>query len=143
MQIPNNSDLWEYLENESGIDRHVCKVVVYCLIFGRNIVQTARDYKLEIEDLVAIRMAFNDFTKNRKVVRRPVVTVVSDGTRTGMYVDGKLAEDMATIPFCSALMAVGIEPTFMDADREWLRTQEGYPDQLSDVKGTPCEKANC
>lgn len=143
MQIPNNSDLWKYIEAETRIDRTTCKVVVYSLIFGRNIVKTARDYKLEIEDLVDIRMAFNDFVKHRKVVRGPAVTVVSDGTRTGMYVDGKLAEDMATIPFCSALMAVGIEPTFMDADRDWLRTQERYPDQLSDVKGTPCEKANC
>lgn len=143
MQIPDNSDLWEYVQKESRIDRHICKVVVYSLILGQNIVKAARDYKLEIEDLIEIRMAFNDFVKQRKVVRGPAVTVVSDGTRTGMYVDGKLVEDMETIPFCSALMAVGIEPTFMDADRDWLRTQEGYPDQLSDVKGTPCNKANC
>lgn len=58
----NNSDLWTALQTETGKDRHVCKLVIYSMIFGMsNIVCVARENGLEVEDLVAIRMAFDNF----------------------------------------------------------------------------------
>jgi hypothetical protein len=71
------------------------------------------------------------------------VTVVSDGFRMALYVNGKLSEQGScrgeghTIPFCSALLDVGIEPKFIDTDPLWMRTIDDFPEDLADVQGTP------
>ena len=60
-QVHDHSDLWKYVKDETGFDKTVSKSVVYSMLFGFNIVTMMKNFKLEIEDVVNIRAAFNEF----------------------------------------------------------------------------------
>jgi hypothetical protein len=67
IKIGNHSNLWDEIAEKTRVNRHVVKCVVYSLLFGSNIVTAMRDHKLEIEDVVSIRLAFNHLTKPHRV----------------------------------------------------------------------------
>jgi len=60
----NNSDLWEALAKETGLDRSKCKVILYGLLYGR-IVPACKAAKASVDDVVQIRVAFDDFIEGR------------------------------------------------------------------------------
>jgi hypothetical protein len=59
----NHSNRWDEIAEKTEIDRCTVKFVVYSLLFGNNIVSVMLEHKLEIEDVVNIRMAFNDIMR--------------------------------------------------------------------------------
>jgi hypothetical protein len=63
IKIGNHSNLWNEIAEKTRVNRHVVKCVVYSMLFGSNIVSVMLDHKLEIEDVVSIRMAFDNITK--------------------------------------------------------------------------------
>ena len=53
--------IWDYIHVETGLETHVIKMVVFAMILGLNVVKVACEHQLTIDDMVAIRMAFDDF----------------------------------------------------------------------------------
>jgi hypothetical protein len=60
------ADLWGFISNETEIDRHICKYVVYHMLHGTQLVEGAIKHGLTIEDMSLIRAAFDQYTYEHK-----------------------------------------------------------------------------
>jgi len=60
------ADLWYFISNETEIDRHVCKEVVFQIIFGAKVIETAIEYGLMLAEMVCIRAAFDQYTHEHR-----------------------------------------------------------------------------
>lgn len=65
MLIHDHSKLWEYIKSETAFDKSTSKPVVYSMLFGFNIITMMMNFRLEIEDVLAIRAAFNEFVTGK------------------------------------------------------------------------------
>lgn len=63
--VHDHSKLWEYIKSETTFDKTVSKTVVYAMLFGANIINIMKNFRLEIEDVLAIRAAFNEFVTGK------------------------------------------------------------------------------
>ncbi len=60
------ADLWLFIANETEIDRHICKMVIFRMLFGVNLVEGAIEYGLTVDEMVNIRTAFDQYTHEHK-----------------------------------------------------------------------------
>jgi len=60
------ADLWDFISNDTGMDRHICKTVIYMMLFGATLVEYAIKCGLTVDEIVAIRMAFDQYTYEHK-----------------------------------------------------------------------------
>lgn len=63
--VHDHSKLWEYIKSETAFDKSISKPIVYSMLFGFNIITMMKNFKLEIEDVLAIRAAFNEFVTGK------------------------------------------------------------------------------
>jgi hypothetical protein len=54
-------NLWDFIVEKTGFDRHVCKEVVFGLLYNGMIIDVCRKNTLMIEDVIDIRMAFDEY----------------------------------------------------------------------------------
>ena len=59
-------DLWDFISNDTEIDRHICKTVIYHMLFGANLIVCAIQHGLRVDEIVSIRMAFDQYTYKHK-----------------------------------------------------------------------------
>jgi hypothetical protein len=60
------ADLWYFVSNNTEIDRDVCKMVIYRMLFGTDLVEAAIECGLTVDEMVNIRMAFDQYTHEHK-----------------------------------------------------------------------------
>ena len=60
------ADLWDFLANETRIDRHVCKTIIFCQLHGYGLIEVAIKHGLMIDEMVGIRAAFDQYTYEHK-----------------------------------------------------------------------------
>ncbi|RLB69021.1 MAG: hypothetical protein DRH04_05955 [Deltaproteobacteria bacterium] len=53
--------LWDYLEQVTGRSRDDCKVVVYAILYGGDLITICHSRGLFIADVTTISQAFDDF----------------------------------------------------------------------------------
>ena len=58
--------LWDFISNDTEIDRDICKTVIYMMLFGLGLVKYAIKRGLDVDDIVRIRMAFDQYTHEHK-----------------------------------------------------------------------------
>jgi len=58
--------LWDYIASETGLSRHLCKQVIFQMLFGSYVIDTAIRYGLTVDEIVDIRMAFDEYTYEHK-----------------------------------------------------------------------------
>ena len=66
LQPGTPSDLWTFISNDTEIDRDICKAVIYQILFGLHVVKYAIKRGLSVDDVVAIRLAFDQYTYEHK-----------------------------------------------------------------------------
>ena len=62
-EILPQTDAWDFVCQKTGRTRNECKSVVYALLYGADVVQVMCNLCLEICDVMEIRMAFDEYTK--------------------------------------------------------------------------------
>lgn len=60
------ADLWDYISNDTEIDCHICKAVIYRMLFGDYLIECAIVHGLRIDEMVSIRTAFDQYTYEHK-----------------------------------------------------------------------------
>ena len=60
------ADLWDFISNDTEIDRHICKTVIFQMMFGVGTVECALKHGLRVDEMVSIRMAFDQYTYEHK-----------------------------------------------------------------------------
>lgn len=60
------ADLWYFISNDTGIDSHICKTVIFHLLHGTQLVEVVIKYGLTVDEMVSIRMAFDQYTQEHK-----------------------------------------------------------------------------
>jgi len=60
------ADLWDFISNDTGIDRHICKTVIYLMLFGVGLVEYAVEHGLTVDEMVSIRTSFDQYTYEHK-----------------------------------------------------------------------------
>jgi len=60
------ADLWDFISNDTGIDRDLCKTIILQMIYGANVVKPAIACGLRVDELIDIRMAFDQYTYEHK-----------------------------------------------------------------------------
>lgn len=58
------AQLHDYVAKETGLDRAKCKAVIYGLLYG-HIGKTCINMKATLDEVVAIRVAFDNFIEGR------------------------------------------------------------------------------
>lgn len=58
------AQLYDYVAEDTGLDRAKCKAVIYGLLYG-HIGKTCINTKATLDEVVAIRVAFDDFIEGR------------------------------------------------------------------------------
>lgn len=56
--------LYDYVSENTGFDRTKCKVVIYGLLYG-HIAKACINTKATLDEVVAIRVAFDDFIEGK------------------------------------------------------------------------------
>lgn len=67
------ADLWDFISNDTGIDRDVCKTVILQMIYGALIIKTAITCGLRVDEMIDIRMAFDQYTHEHQKVTTDAV----------------------------------------------------------------------
>jgi len=60
------ADLWDFVHNETEIDRHICKTVIFQMLFGFYLIEVAIEHGLTVDEMVHIRMAFDQYTHEHR-----------------------------------------------------------------------------
>ena len=63
-ELCNNTELWDYIVKDTGLERHIVQCVVKAMLYGC-IVKICVNQGITIEEAVAIRTAFDDFVEGR------------------------------------------------------------------------------
>lgn len=64
MTVLSNNNTWSALAKETGLDRDKCKIVLFGLLYG-GIIPACKAAKATVEDVVQIRVAFDDLIEGR------------------------------------------------------------------------------
>jgi len=62
--MKTTAQLYDYVAEDTGLDRAKCKAVIYGLLYGY-IGKTCINCKATLDEVVAIRVAFDDFIEGR------------------------------------------------------------------------------
>jgi hypothetical protein len=65
-------NLWDFIQEKTKFDRGVCKEVVFALLYNGMIIDVCQKNILMIEDVIEIRMAFDDYMLALRNERKPV-----------------------------------------------------------------------
>ena len=60
------ADLWDFISNDTEIDRHVCKTIIFQMLHGLYVVEVAIKHGLRVDEMVGIRAAFDQYTYEHK-----------------------------------------------------------------------------
>ena len=60
------NDLWDFISNDTGTDRHICKTIICRLLFDVGLVEGAIEHGLRIDEMTRIRVAFDQYTYEHK-----------------------------------------------------------------------------
>ena len=60
------ADLWDFIANDTGFDRHLCKTVIFQMLFGLHLIEVAIKRGLTVDEMVCIRAAFDQYTHEHK-----------------------------------------------------------------------------
>lgn len=55
----------DYVANKTGLDRAACKSLIYAMIYGGPVIGVCKYNKLDLDSIIAIRMAFDDFIEGK------------------------------------------------------------------------------
>jgi hypothetical protein len=67
------ADLWTFISNDTEIERDLCKTIIFQMIFGDLVIETAIACGLRVDEIVAIRMAFDQYTYEHKKVETDAI----------------------------------------------------------------------
>ena len=56
----------DYISLKTGIDRHACKCLIYAMLYGGPVIGMCKVNKICLEEVVAIRCAFDDYIEGRE-----------------------------------------------------------------------------
>ena len=56
----------DYIAEKTGLDRWACKGLIYAMLYGGPVIGMCKGSKLCMEDVVAIRCAFDDYIEGRE-----------------------------------------------------------------------------
>jgi hypothetical protein len=60
------ADLWDFISNDTEIDRHICKTVIFHMLHGTQLVEVAIKHGLAVDVMTDIRAAFDQYTYEHK-----------------------------------------------------------------------------
>jgi hypothetical protein len=58
--------VWDKIEDKTDLSREAVKSLIYAIIYGGPVIHICKNYNLELSDVVAIKMAFDDIMSGRE-----------------------------------------------------------------------------